>query len=144
MYARIALHLLRKLAAKPKTIWFGLVAILAVVIGVSALRARLDASSSVLVGRIWIDHLPKKDTEHFEVFVAIEDGAVGVFERASVYEGAFEVFKYEPKGDGRLELLFPQSKKKFDVTYEAKACRDGDFDYCLSLSGARTARRTAL
>ena len=121
--------------AKPRTVWLGLAAVLALAIGVSALGSR-SSDQKLLVGRIWIDHLPQRDTEHFEVFVAVEEGSVGVFQRASAYEGAFEVFKHEPRGDGKIQLLFPQSKKKYDVKYDAKACREKGFDFCLTLDGA--------
>ena len=122
-------------AAKPRRVWLGLGAILALVIGVSALGSR-TSDQKLLVGRIWIDRLPQRDTDHYEAFVAVEESSVGVFQRASAYEGAFEIFKYEPRGDGKLQLLFPQSKKKYDVKYDAKTCREKDFDYCLALVGA--------
>src|SRR4051794_18022529 len=100
------------LTTSSKTIWILLASVLAVAVGVSALRStdHVKAAGPVLTGRIWIDHLPQKDTEHFEVFVAFDEGSVGVFQRSSTYEGSFEVFKHEPRGDGKIQMLFPQTK----------------------------------
>jgi hypothetical protein len=121
-----------------RTIWIGLASVLAVAVGVSAYRSHEHASSAsgLITGRIWIDHLPQKDTEHFEVFVAMDEGSLGLFQRSSAYEGAFEVFKHEPRGEGKIQMLFPQTKKKVDVKYEATNCKEKDFDYCLKLTGA--------
>jgi hypothetical protein len=150
MLNRMLVVLARKLLAmRASHVWLALGAMLALAITASALSARSKAVSSTeatptdsstgptpLVGRIWIDRLPQKDTEHFEAFVAIDEGAMGVFQRASTYEGAYEVFKWEPRGDDKLQMLFPQTKKKYDVKYTAKTCSEGGYDYCLTLSGA--------
>jgi hypothetical protein len=102
----------------------------------SALRSDSGDSSKLLVGRIWLDHLPTKDTEHFEVFVAVEKEPVGVFQRASQFEGAYSMFRYELRGDDKVQLLFPQDKSKHEVRYKAAACSVKGFDYCLDLEGA--------
>ncbi len=118
-----------------KKVWFLLAAGLAAAVGLHSLRGA-STSSGVLVGRVWVDKLPSKDTDHVEAFVVIDDPSMGAFQRASSFEGSFELFKYEPKGEGKLVMLFPQSKKKYDVAYDAKACDERGFDYCLSLDGA--------
>jgi hypothetical protein len=102
----------------------------------SALRSDSCDSSKLLVGRIWLDHLPTKDTEHFEVFVAVEKEPVGVFQRASQFEGSYAMFRYELRGDDKAQLLFPQDKSKHEVRYKAAACNVKGFDYCLDLEGA--------
>jgi len=122
---------------------FGAVAAITLIGGAySVFRSDSDQSSKLLVGRIWLDHLPKKDTEHFEVFVVVEKEPVGVFQRASQFEGSYSVFRYELRGDDKVQLLFPQDKSKHEVTYKAAACNVKDFDYCLDLQGApRGAKR---
>jgi hypothetical protein len=137
MLGRLGTTLFRRLLAmNAKTLWMLAAALVALAIAGSALRSRVATSPTVLIGRVWIDHLPERDTEHFEIFIAIDEGSLGVFEKASAYQGSFEVFKYEPRGDGKLQLLFPQTKKKVDITYDAKACSEKGFDYCLTLGGA--------
>ncbi len=125
---------MRNSGSKKLWLWLGMGLLGAV--GVAALRSESPSGSHLLVGRIWVDRLPTKDTEHFEAFLAVEDPSMGVFQRTSSYEGSFEIFKYEPRGDGKLQMLFPQSKTKVDVKYEAKTCSEQDFDYCLTMSGA--------
>jgi hypothetical protein len=119
-----------------KKIWLLLGAGLAAAIGVHALRGESSSSPHLLVGRVWVDRIPTKDTEHFEAFLVLEDPSMGVFQRTSSYEGSFEIFKYEPRGDGKLQMLFPQSKTKFEVKYDAKTCNESGFDYCLAMTGA--------
>lgn len=127
----------------PRTIWLGLAGVVALgaagaYTGVRAL-ASCDAEKSdksILTGRIWIDHAPRKDTEYFEVFVALDQSPTGVFEKGSLFEGQFEIFRYDAKGNDKLSMNFPQRSKKFDVKYTAKSCSEGDFNYCLTLSGA--------
>ena len=122
---------------------FGAVAAITLVgVAYSGLRSDSSDSSKLLVGRIWLDHLPKKDTEHFEVFVAVEKEPIGVFQRASQFEGAYAMFRYELRGDDKVQLLFPQDKSKHEVRYKVAACDVKGFDYCLDLEGApRGAKR---
>lgn len=94
------------------------------------------ADSKVLVNRIWVDKLPTRDTDQFELFVVLTEDPVGVFRRSSSYEGSFSVFRYELREEGKLQLLFPQDKSRHDVKYDARACDVKDFDYCLDLGGA--------
>lgn len=118
-----------------KKVWILLGAGLAAAIGFNAFHST-ESNAGLLVGRVWVDQLPQRDTDHVEAFLVIEEPSMGAFQRASSYEGSFELFKYEPRGDGKLVMLFPQSKKKYDVKYDAKTCSVSGFDYCLSLDGA--------
>jgi hypothetical protein len=91
--------------------------------------------------RVWIDHRPASDREEFQLLAAITQAPLGVFQRASVWRGSFERFRYEPAGDGRLTLLFPQSRERERVTYRAYACRENGFELCLDLTASRGVRR---
>ncbi len=124
-----------------KAIWLGLAGVVAIgaagaYTGVRALVSSAPSDKSILTGRIWIDHAPKKDTEYFEVFVVLDQSPTGVFEKGSLFEGQFEIFRYDAKGNDKLMMSFPQRSKKFDVKYTAKSCNEGDFNYCLTLAGA--------
>ena len=111
--------------------------LLAAVVGATSGSGCADPKSpQLLVGRIWVDHLPTKDTEHFEMFVALTDDPIGIFQRRSMYEGSFALFKYELRGSDTVQLLFPQDKSKHDVRYKARTCDVKDYDYCLDLDGA--------
>ena len=88
------------------------------------------------MNRIWVDKLPSKDTDHFELLVVVTEEPVGLFRRSSSYEGSFSMFRYELRDGGKLQMLFPQDKSKHEVKYDARACDVKDFDYCLDLTGA--------
>ena len=109
--------------------------------GVSVLRPS-PADSKLLVGRIWIDRLPKQETEHAEVVVVLDAEPIALFQRASRFEGSWAMYRYELRGDEKIQLLFPQDKTKHEVGYKAAACDVKGFDYCLDLTGApRGAKR---
>ena len=108
------------------------------------LRGACDTVSSadgqdVLVGRVWLDHVPTKPDEHCDLFVTVAaDGGKGngVFSRASQFEGTFSVFEWKEPQAGKLEIVLLQEKSKHTLKYEAKACDKDGFDYCLELTGA--------
>jgi len=66
----------------------------------------------------------------------VTEQPIGIFQAASVWKGNWELFRYEPRGDGGMEILYPQSRDKERVRYHAVSCRQKDFDYCLELAGA--------
>lgn len=92
--------------------------------------------SKLLVNRVWIDKLPKKDTDYYELLVLVDDEPLGIFRKASQFEGTYALFRYELRGDDKVQLLFPQDKSKHEVKYKARACDTKDFDYCLDFEGA--------
>lgn len=109
---------------------------LAMVAGGYSLLSPRGSDAKTLVGRIWIDHLPKNDADHLELLVLLADEPLGVFERRSRFEGSHAVFRYEQRGDNRVQLLFPQDASKHEVRYDARACDARGFDFCLDFSGA--------
>jgi hypothetical protein len=86
-------------------------------------------------GRLWIDHLPRNDTDTVNIFAVLRDEPVGVFQAASGWRGQFELFRYEPRGDGKLAILYPQTRERERVAYRATECGEQGFDYCLVLDG---------
>jgi hypothetical protein len=118
-----------------KTMVAAAIALGAVAGGYSLLGSR-GSDAKTLVGRVWIDHLPKNDAEHFELFVLVSDEPLGLFQRQSRYEGVYSMFRYELRGNDKAQLLFPQDASKHEVQYDARPCDVQDFDYCLDLSGA--------
>lgn len=97
---------------------------------------------AILQNRVWIDHLPNRPAEHYEVFAALHDsgggdpGGIGIFQRASSYEGDYALFQWAPKGDTKMRLKMLQSGSNHAPTYRARECKEKDFDYCLELEGA--------
>lgn len=111
------------------------VALAAVAAGYGLLGSR-GSDAKTLVGRVWIERIPRDDTDPIELVAMLADEPIGIFRRASQYEGSYALFRYELGGDDKLKLLFPQDKSRHEVAFDARPCDVKGFDYCLDLSGA--------
>jgi len=108
----------------------------------SADAAVTDRGEKLVFNRVWVDHLPKSETDTIQAFVAITDEPMGIFQTTSSWKGAFELFRYESHGDGKIIFFYPQTKEKERAGYRAAACSEKGFDYCLELQGvSRGVRR---
>jgi hypothetical protein len=106
-----------------------------------AWRAR-DRGQSIMFDRVWVDRLPKSETDAIQIFAAVRSEAVGLFDARSAWKGQWELFRWEARGDGQLELLYPQSASKQRASYRAWKCNEQrDFDFCLELSGGKGAKK---
>jgi hypothetical protein len=100
--------------------------------------ATADRGQQLFYDRVWVDKLPASQTDPFSVFAAVTEQPVGVFDRHSQWKGEWELFRYEGRGDGQIELLFPQSKSKSRMSYRAWQCKEKkEFDFCLEVSGGK-------
>jgi hypothetical protein len=86
--------------------------------------------------RIWIDRVPTRETDIAQVFLAITEEPIGLFNASSRWKGEFELFRYEPRAEGELQLLYPQTQTREKVRYQATECDVPGFHYCLELQGA--------
>jgi hypothetical protein len=86
--------------------------------------------------RVWVDHLPRSETDTFQIFVAVTEQPMGVFQQTSRWKGEFELFRYAARGDGQVELLYPQTGAREKVRYRAWKCSEQKFDFCLQVDGA--------
>src|SRR5262245_2386320 len=119
-----------------------LVVLLVVGTAVAAWRWRSGSTeatatdSKLVFNRVWIDHMPKNDKDTIQVFAAITEEPLGIFQATSVWKGAFEMFVYESSGD-EIRMVFPQTNDRAKVKAKARACNDKrDMDYCLELDGS--------
>lgn len=112
-----------------------MIAVAAIAGGYQLLSSR-GSDEKTLVGRVWIDRLPRSDTDQIEFVALLADDPVGVFQRQSRYEGSYALFRYELRGNSKVQLLFPQDKSKHEVAFDARPCDVNDFDYCLDLTGS--------
>jgi hypothetical protein len=117
-----------------------LVAVLAVIGGLGVYRwksaPKAEATDAKLVtDRIWIDHMPRNDRDTINVFAALTEQPVGVFQAASQWKGAYELFRYEAHGD-EMRLVFPQTGDREKITAKARRCSERGMDFCLELDGA--------
>ena len=99
--------------------------------------ASMDAAhdDSLVVDRLWIDHLPRNDRDTVNIFLAIDEESVGVFQATSAWHGVFDIFRFEHDGD-QLRLVFPQDGTREKVRARARRCDAGEMDFCLELTGS--------
>jgi len=88
----------------------------------------------LVLDRIWIDHIPRNDRDTVNVFAAISEEPFGVFQAASSWKGAYELFRYEGKGN-ELKIHYPQSNDRETVKHKATRCSENQMDFCLEMSG---------
>jgi hypothetical protein len=101
-----------------------------------------DRGQQLLFDRVWVDHLPTAPTDTLQLFAAVREESMGVFDARSQWRGQWELFRYEPRGDGQIEVIFPQSRDKQRLTYRAWKCSEKkEFDFCLELGGGKGARK---
>lgn len=96
--------------------------------------AKTDAS--LTQDRIWIDHLPRNDRDTFQIFLALTEEPIGIFQAASQWAGQYEIFRYEMNGN-EIRFVFPQNGDREKATANARECRDHGHDYCLDMSGTK-------
>lgn len=86
--------------------------------------------------RIWIDHLPKTESDTINIFAAITEEPMGVFQATSMWKGNFELFVYEAHGD-TIRATYPQDRSREELKVSATECSEvRDMDYCLEIKGA--------
>jgi hypothetical protein len=89
----------------------------------------------LVLDRIWIDHIPRNDKDVMQVFLAITEQPFGVFQAASQWKGAYEIFRYEAHGD-EMRLVYPQSNEREKLKVKARRCTEKGMDFCLELEGS--------
>jgi hypothetical protein len=85
--------------------------------------------------RIWIDHIPRNERDTINIFAAISDQSIGVFQATSQWRGGFEAFRYEANA-GDLRILYPQTGDRDKARVKARRCEEGQMDFCLEIDGA--------
>jgi hypothetical protein len=101
-----------------------------------------DRGEKIMYDRLWVDHLPTAQTDAFDIFAAVTEQPVGVFDHRSTWKGEWEIFRYEPRGDGQLEVVYPQSRQKARISYRAWKCNEKkEFDFCLEVTGGKGAKK---
>lgn len=93
------------------------------------------ADDDLIVDRLWIDHIPRNDKDIIQIFAAITEEPVGIFQATSQWKGEFELFRYERSGS-ELRVVFPQTNTKDRVKAKATRCNQRGMDFCLELEGS--------
>jgi len=98
--------------------------------------ATADPGAAIFYDRLWVDSFPENPRDDLELFVAITENPIGIFDKSSTWRGTWELFRHGAQGDGVIELLYPQTGKKERAKYHAWRCTEGGFDFCLDLKGS--------
>jgi hypothetical protein len=94
-----------------------------------------DASAKLALDRLWIDHVPRGETDKINLFVALSEEGVGVFQEASAWQGKYDLFRFEASGN-EIRTFYPQTKQRERLSVRARECRDVEhMDYCMDVSG---------
>jgi hypothetical protein len=118
-----------------KKLMLGVVVLGSLGYGVYHWRADAPSAHKELVeNRLWIDHMPRTERDTIQVFLTLDEEAIGTFQATSAWKGAYEVFQYEGHG-GELRIVYPQTGDRETVRAKATKCREAGFDYCLEMSG---------
>lgn len=95
-----------------------------------------EQKDSILVNRLWVDHVPEKETDAFDIFAVLTRRPVGVFQHGSLWEGEWAMFEWQMKGENKdLHIRFPQSGQTATIEWVIQDSRKAPFDYCLTLRG---------
>jgi hypothetical protein len=111
------------------------------VIGATVMLWPRTHDANLVYDRLWVDHMPRTETDRFELFAALTEQPIGIFQASSVWKGEWELFRHEGAGDGKLLIIYPQTGKRERVAYKARTCREQGFDYCLELDASHGAKR---
>ena len=100
----------------------------------TAPEVKVDKISAL--DRIWIDHLPKTETDTINIFAAITEEPMGIFQATSMWKGQHELFVYEAHSD-TIRATYPQDRSREELKVTATSCNEvRDMDYCLVIKGA--------
>ena len=88
-----------------------------------------------LTGYVWLNRMPKNDTDLIDGMFVVQRKAQGAFFRSSRYRHLAEAFVAMRDGE-RLRLQFPQTGKQAQLTFKIERCDAPDHfeDVCLVLS----------
>jgi hypothetical protein len=99
-------------------------------------KAVATDGGKLVADRVWIDHMPRSERDTVNVFIVLSSDPFGVFQASSRWQGQFEMFMYEQKGN-EIRAVFPQTDTKETIKATAKKCDQKGFDFCLELGGGK-------
>jgi hypothetical protein len=89
----------------------------------------------LIFNRIWLDRLPGNERDTINGFGAVTRESVGMFQSASRWKGAYELFRYDARG-AELRVVYPQTGETETLRARAWTCKEAVMDYCLELAGS--------
>ena len=101
-----------------------------------------EEAARLLIDRNWLDLWPKDEKEKLHVYRFVPSMGGGVFQDRTLFEGHFELFRYQIDGE-HLTIEWPHSKSEDRMVFRVSRV-DGPapFDLKLELSGTSRGPRT--
>ena len=86
--------------------------------------------------RVWLDHIPRSEREKFNMFIMLDEESIGLYQHASMWEGAYEAFRFEADGnkvrmhiratEQQIGLSRPQRASNVQGAFKVAAERSAD------------------
>lgn len=98
-------------------------------------ESTIRSNEQLVLDRLWVDHIPRSERDTFQVFMALTEEPVGVFQAASRWRGDYELFQHETQG-GEMRILYPHTGERETAKVKATECNEGQMDFCLEIHNA--------
>ena len=101
-----------------------------------------DEAADLLINRNWLDLWPSKESERLHVYRFTPSMGGGVFQDRTLFEGHFELFRYQIDGE-HLTIEWPHTKSEDRIVFRIlRVDGPAPFDLKLELSGSSRGPRT--
>jgi hypothetical protein len=92
-----------------------------------------DEAKQLLIDRNWIDHMPKNERDHLNVYRFVPSMGGGVFQDRTLYKGTFELFMFEVDGD-HIRFNLPETHERVTSQFQIeKVAGPKPFDLKLTI-----------
>ncbi|HEY1813406.1 MAG TPA: hypothetical protein VGG74_13735 [Kofleriaceae bacterium] len=93
-----------------------------------------DEAKQLLIDRNWIDHMPKDERDHLNVYRFVPSMGGGVFQDRTLYKGTFELFMFKVDGD-QIDFNLPETHERVRSQFHIeKVSGPKPFDLKLTIS----------
>jgi len=76
-----------------------------------------DEAKQLLIDRNWIDHMPKNERDHLNVYRFVPSMGGGVFQDRTLYKGTFELFMFKVDGD-HIDFNMPETHERVSSQFQ--------------------------
>lgn len=97
-----------------------------------------DEAAELLINRNWLDVWPKEESDRLHVYRFVPSMGGGVFQDRTLFEGHFELFRYQVDGE-HLTIDWPHSKSEDRMVFRVSRV-DGPAPFDLKLELSTTSR----
>ena len=99
-------------------------------------QAVAKAEANLVFDRIWIDHMPEDEKDMINIFAALTEQPIGIFQAMSAWKGNHELFEHESHGN-EIRIVYGQTGEREQVKAVGTKCEpDNGMDFCLEIEGA--------